>query len=105
MKYEPKLGDHLYLSQDTGSYYVDMVKDPYTVIAVKGNTCIVQACRLYFAGPRYYDTIADVIREDPEGKTVKLRWNEKRQRWQESPAGSFPHVATFGEWKHQPYLD
>lgn len=107
MRKDANIGDKLYLYTPCSSYYVSMVKNPYTVVSVSktGNECIVQACKLYFAGPCYYDTIADEIREDPNGKLVKLRWNEKRGRWQESPAGSYPRVAVFGRWEHQPYLD
>ena len=105
MKYEPKVGDKLYLYTPCSDGWVSMVKDPYTVIAVKGNTCTVQECMLIFNGPRYYCTIADDIRENPHGRVKVLRWSEKKQRWQESPAGSYPEVAVFGEWKHQPYLN
>lgn len=105
MKYEPKVGDKLYLYTPCNNYWAAMVKRPYTVIAVKGNTCTVQKCKLIFYGPMYYDTIADEIREDPTGSTLTLRWSEKKQRWQESPAGSYPQVAVFGAWEHQPYLN
>ena len=105
MKYEPKVGDRLYLRVQTGDRWVDMVKDPATVIEVKGNTCIVQACELFFSGPRYYDTLPSYIMPDPDGKTLKLRWSEKKQRWQESPAGSYPRFAVFGEYAYQPYLN
>ena len=105
MKYEPKVGDHLYLRQYTNNCWVNEVKRPYTVIEARDNVCIVQACKLIFHGPVYYDTIADDIVENPEGRKVKLRWSEKKHRWQESPADSYPLVAVFGKWEHQPYLD
>lgn len=100
-----EVGTKLYLRQYTGNYWIDMVKDPYTVIEAKGNYLIVQECELVFAGPRYYDTVADYIMENPNGRTVKLRWSEKKMRWQETPAGSYPRVAVFGSWRHQPYLN
>ena len=34
-KYYPEVGTKLYLSQRTGSYYVDMVRTPYTVVGQK----------------------------------------------------------------------
>ncbi len=105
MKYEPKIGDKLYLYTPCNDYWVAMVKRPYTVVSVKGNECMVQRCKLIFYGECYYDTIADEIREDPTGSVTKLRWSEKKQRWQESPAGSYPQVAVWGRWEHQPYLN
>ena len=35
----PRVGDKLYLQQRTGSYYVDLVKRPYTVIGVTPLCC------------------------------------------------------------------
>lgn len=105
MNYEPKVGDHLYTWTPCTSYYVAMVKDPWTVISVKGKTCIIQEAEPIFYGPRYYDTLADDIVENPLGRTMTLRWSEKKQRWQESPNNGYPRVAVFGEWKYYPYLD
>lgn len=105
MKYEPRVGDRLYLRVMTSDRWVNMVKNPYTVIEVKGNTCIVQEAACLFAYPRYFDSMPYSIVENPRGKTLKLRWNEKHQRWQESPAGSFPQFAVFGEYQYQPYLN
>lgn len=106
MKYIPKVGEHLYTYRpDTGNYYIGIVKDPWTVLSVRGNECIVQEARCIFYGDRYYDTLADDIVEDPHGRIMKLRWNERKQRWQESPAGSYPKVAVFGEYAYYPYLD
>ena len=103
--YEPKVGDKLYLRQFTGNYWVDMVKRPYTVCGVQGRTIYVQKCKLIFHGPCYYDTVADEIEADPRGQVVKMRWSEKKQRWQETPADTYPQVAVFGKWEHQPYLN
>lgn len=105
MKYEPKIGDKLYTYSPSTGYWCSMVRDPWTVVEVKGNTCTVQACKLLFRGPRYYNSLPYAICEDPEGKLLKLRWSEKKQRWQESPATSYPRVAVFGGWDYQPYLN
>ena len=105
MKAIPTVGDRLYTYTPSTLYYVRACRDPWTVISVKGDTCIVQEARLVFNGPRYFNTLPDEITEDPFGKTMKLRWNEKHQRWQESPAGSCPRVAVFGQWVYFPYLD
>lgn len=101
----PSVGDKLYLYRPCNRYYVEACRDPYTVESVKGNTCIVREARLVFYGPRYFNTLPDKIEDDPNGKRLTLRWNEKRQRWQESPAGSYPLVAVFGAWAYFPYLD
>lgn len=104
-RHEPTTGEKLSLYTPCSNYWISMVRNPYTVECVKGNTCIVRAAKLIFNGARYYCTVADDIVDDPDGKVVTLRWSEKKQRWQESPAGSYPRVAIFGEWVHQPYLN
>ena len=71
-KFYPEVGTKLYLSQRTGNYYVDMVKTPYTVIGVSSGKVLVQECQLVFNGPRYYDTIADDIKADPNGEVLTL---------------------------------
>ncbi len=71
-KFYPEVGTKLYLSQRTGNYYVDMVKTPYTVIGVSSGKVLVQECQLIFNGPRYYDTIADDIKADPNGEVLTL---------------------------------
>ena len=45
---EIKVGDQGYLRQFTGSYYVDMVKRPVTVIAVEGAKVIIQHAKLIY---------------------------------------------------------
>ena len=60
-KFYPEVGTPLYLSQRTGSYYVDMVKHPYTVIGTNNGKVQIQECKLIFSGPRYYDTLPDDI--------------------------------------------
>ena len=67
-KFYPEVGTKLYLSQRTGDYYVDMVKIPYTVIGTVSGKLLVQECQLIFNGPRYFDTLPDEIKEDPNGK-------------------------------------
>ena len=71
-KFYPEVGTKLYLSQRTGDYYVDMVKIPYTVIGTVSGKLLVQECQLIFNGPRYYDTLPDEIKEDPNGKVLAL---------------------------------
>lgn len=110
--YYPSVGEHLYLRQFTGNCWVDEVKRPYTVIAVDTvkNIVTVQECELVFYGDRYYDTIADEIREDPNGRTLQLRFaNAKRykEKWVERGVSTadYPLTAVFGRWEHQPYLN
>ena len=105
MKHEPKIGEHLYIYQPCNMYYVNAVRNPYTVHAVKGNTITIRAARPVFCGLRYYDTMPDRIEDDPNGALLTFKWSEKKQRWQESPAGSYPRVAVFGKWDFFPYLD
>lgn len=124
-KFIPKVGDKLYLSQRTGNEWVDMVKRPYTVIAVSPSVVTIQECKLVypvfkydpktmseyykqFDGKRvcFYDTVAESIEPDPSGRIKSLRWAPKKERWQcsEGCAG-YPEIAFFGEYRHQPYLD
>jgi hypothetical protein len=105
VKHIPEIGERLYTYTPCNAYYVAAVKKPWTVVYVRGNECMVQAARPVFDGPIYYDTLPDDIVEDPKGQMMKLRWSEKKQRWQESPAGSYPRVAVFGKWEYFPYLD
>lgn len=103
----PKIGEHLYTYTPSGNYWVSMVRNPYTVINISksGKEITIQAAKPIFFGVRYYDTLPDDIVEDPNGRIKKMRWSEKKHRWQESPAGSYPEVAVFGEWDYQPYLN
>lgn len=107
-KHTPTVGEELYTYTPCNSYYVRICHDPWTVASVNktGNEIVVRAARLVFNGPRYYDSIPDDIVDDPNGKTMKMRWSEKKHRWQESPAGSYPRVAVFGcGYDYMPYLD
>lgn len=105
MKHIPTIGEKLYLYTPCNNFYVAMVRRPYTVDSVNGNTCIVRAARAIFNGPVYYDSLPDRIEDDINGAKMKLRWSEKKNRWQESPQRGYPRVAVFGAWDYQPYLD
>ena len=105
MKHIPEVGEHLYLYTPCNDYWVSSVRRPYTVDSVRGNTCIVREARPVFNGVQYFDTLPDDIVEDKNGRIKTLRWSEKKQRWQESPAGSYPEVAVFGKWDYAPYLN
>ena len=105
MKHIPEVGERISLYTPCNDYWVAMVRRPYTVAEVNGNTMIVRAARPVFLGTQYYDTLPDYIEDDPNGKLKKMRWSEKKQRWQETPAGSYPEVAIFGGWDYQPYLN
>ena len=104
-KHIPEVGEKLYIYTPCSHYYVNAVRNPYTVESVNGNVMVIRAALPIFCGPRYYDTLPDRIVDDPNGKRLTFRWSEKHQRWQESPAGSYPRVAVFGEWDFFPYLD
>ncbi len=106
VKFYPEVGTPLYLSQRTGRYYVDMVKHPYTVIGQANGKVLIQECELVFKGPRYYDTVADEIRPNPNGTILELSWAPKKERWQiDEYKTGYPSVAFFGKYEHQPYLD
>ena len=110
--YYPEVGEHLYLRQRTGNMWVDEVKRPCTVIEVdKAHDIVtIQECELIFNGPRYYDTIADEIKANPNGRTMQLRFADTkkyREMWVERgrDLADYPYVAVFGRWEHQPYLN
>lgn len=125
MKSLPKVGDQGYLRQFTGSYYVDMVKRPVTVIAVNDKEVVVQHAKLIapvyhcvgnpyldrpdLEGQRvfFYDTVAESIEPDPEGQVETLTWHPKRDRWgTPGPDSSYPeYLITEQGYQHQPYLD
>lgn len=127
-KYLPKVGEQLYLRQFTGRYYVDIVKRPYTVIEVTPTKVVVQAAQLIYpifkedpnwteeqreyympmVGKRicFFNTVAESIEPDPNGRTEKLTWHAKRSMWGTLGAdSSYPEYAVFGKYEHQPYLD
>lgn len=77
-KTEHKVGERLYLSQITGSFYIDAIKTPWTVVESKPSSITVQRAREIYNGPRYYDTLPDDIQEDPNRETLKLIWSKAR---------------------------
>jgi len=121
----PKVGDPLYLRQFTGHYYVDIVKHPYTVVAVNKSEVLVQECKLIapiyhcignpyldrpdLEGQRvfFYNTVAETIEPDPNGRIRRLTWHSRRGFWgTPGPDSDYPVYAIFGNgWIHQPYLD
>lgn len=120
----PNVGDKCYLRQFTGSYYIDAVRHPYTVIEVTPTRVVVQECKLIapvyhctgnpymdrpdLEGQRvfFYDTVAEEILPDPAGQTKDLTWHPKRGLWgTPGPESSYPQFAIIGEYDHQPYLD
>lgn len=107
MKHIPTIGERLYTYTPCSDHWVSDVRNPWTVESVnKTNTvCVIRAANPVFNGPCYYNSLPDYIEDDPNGKRIKMRWNEKRQRWQESPASSYPRVAVFGSWDYYPYLN
>ena len=105
MKHIPTVGEKLYIYTPCNNGWISMVRNPYTVDSVRGSTMVIRAARPVFNGPQYYDSLPDDIVDDPDGRKLKFRWSEKKQRWQESPAGSYPRVAVFGSWDYQPYLN
>ena len=77
----PKVGDHLYLSTLSGDDYGDLVRRPYTVVEVTKGIVKVQECLLIFNGPTHFNTMADDIREDKNGRIEELTWHPKRGMW------------------------
>ena len=121
----PEVGEKGYLRQFTGSYYVDKVKSPVTVIEVGSNYIIVQDCKLIapvyhccgnphldrpdLEGQRvfFYDTVAESIEPDPNGRTHKLTWHSRRGFWgTEGRDSDYPEYLITGQgYQHQPYLN
>lgn len=105
MKHNPTVGEHLYIYTPCNDYWVESVRKPFTVHEVRGNVITIREAEAVFNGPQYFDSLPDGIIDNPNGRQLKFRWSEKKQRWQESPAGSYPRVAVFGKWDYQPYLN
>lgn len=125
MKQLPKVGDQGYLRQFTGNYYVDLVKRPVTVIAVDGNKVIVQDAKLIapvyhcvgnpyldrpdLEGQRvfFYNTVAESIEPNPNGRTKVLNYHKKRDLFgTEGPDSSYPEYLILDEgYQHFPYLN
>ena len=120
-----KVGDQGYLRQYTGMYYVDIVKRPVTVIEVNGNKVKVQHAKLIapvyhcvgnpyldrpdLEGQRvfFYNTVAESIEPDPEGRIEELTYHKKKGLYgTPGPDSSYPEYLILGEgYQHQPYLD
>ena len=107
MKHIPAVGEHLYTYTPCNNMWISDVRDPWTVESVnKTNTvCVIRAARPIFEGSQYYDSMPSDIVDDLDGRRIKMRWSEKKQRWQESPNNGYPRVAVFGEWDYFPYLN
>ena len=125
MKQLPKIGEQCYLRRFTGSYYVDLVKRPVTVIAISEDEITVQHAKLVapiyhcvgnpyldrpdLEGQRvfFYDTVAESIEPDNNGRIEKLIWHPKKGLWgQNDKDNNYPAYLITGEgYKHQPYLD
>lgn len=119
-KYIPKIGEQLYLQCHNGSEYGNLVKTPYTVVAVGKSKIKVQSCdyiwpvydghwgREELIGERcqFYDTIPEVILPDPDGEIIELHWAPKKGKWQYDPYKTgYPEIAHFGKYEYYPYLD
>lgn len=108
-KYIPTIGEKLYLSQHTGNYWVDSVRNPYTVIDVNDKEVTIQECKLIFNGIRYFDTLPDEILEDPNGEIKKLKWSNAKKHtgwiYKDYPGDNYPEIAHFGMWDYAPYLN
>lgn len=107
MKHIPAVGEQLYTYTPCNDYWVSSVRKPWTVESVNKTqtVCVIRAAKPIFSGPVYYDSLPERIEDDAEGKRMTLRWSEKKQRWQESPANSYPRVGVFGQWDYAPYLN
>lgn len=123
MKTFPKVGDAGYLFQHTGDYYVDQVKRPVTVVEVSKTKIKVQHCKLIypmfkydpdtmsdyykqFDGRRvcFYDTVAESVEPDTEGRIEELTWHPKKEFW--GTSGSYPEILnTNCGYQHFPYLN
>lgn len=119
-------GMPLYLRQFTKNSWVDMVKRPYTVIRIiNEHTIEVQSAKLIFPvfhynsetmsdyykqfdGKRvcFYDTVAESIEPDENGREEILTWHPKRGMFGTIGRDSdYPQYAVFGKYEHQPYLN
>ena len=125
-KNEVRVGDEGYLRQFTSNSWIDMVKRPVTVISVSDNEVVVQYAKLIapvyhccgnpyldrpdLEGQRvfFYDTVAESIEADPNGRIEVLSWHSKKELWGEKGVrdSDYPSYLVLGEgYQHQPYLD
>jgi len=124
-KADLKIGDKIYLRQFTGSYYIDAIKRPYTVIDVNAKEVKVQSCKYiwpiykccgnpYLDRPdlegervQFYDTIPETILPDENGNIEILTWHSKKALWG-TPGRDrdYPEYAIkTEEYQYYPYLD
>lgn len=102
----PEVGAELYLHRLTGNYYADLVRTPYTVIAVDKNHVTIQEAACIFVGPRYYDTLPDRIVPNEYGEILQLNWAPKKERWQiDRYKTGYPCIAEFGQYDYYPYIN
>lgn len=105
-KFFPKIGDELYLQPNTGDYWADAVKRPYTVIDVRSNVVVVQACTCIFNGPQFFDSLPEKIIPNENGLVLELHWAPKKQVWQiDRFKTGYPDIAHFGKYEYFPYLN
>ena len=97
-KHIPVVGEKVTLVHYCGS------ETPYTVVSVNktGTKCVIRECGLYFSGPRYFDTKADYIYDDLNGRLKNLFAN-KWGSWSVSK-DKYSYVS-WGHWNHEPYTD
>ena len=105
-KYIPKVGEELYLYSNTGDYWCDIVKTPYTVIEVNKTSVVIQEAKLIFNGPRYFDSYPDKIIPDENGEKLTLQWSKKHNKWyvDKYGIGSYSY-AKFGKYEFTPYMN
>lgn len=122
----PKIGEQGYLRQFTGNSYVDIVKRPVTVVGVTSDRVMVQYAKLIapvyhccgnpyldrpdLEGQRvfFYDTVAENIEPDSNGRIEELSWHGRKGYW--GSAGrkdsDYPqYLITAEGYQHQPYLN
>lgn len=125
MKTLPNVGDQCYLRRFTGDYYCDLVKRPVTVIAVNENRVVVQHAHLIapiyhcegnpyldrpdLEGQRvfFYDTVAEKIEPDPNGRIEVLVWHPEKEMWgtKDSDSSYHAYLITGEGYQHMPYLN
>ena len=98
MKHEKKIPE---IGTKVTLYYYTGSETPYTVIGYEKGALLIQECSLYFEGERYFDTVADYIEPNPNGRIRKLHFCPSSGAWRDGE-GTF---AIFGSWNHEPYTN